>query len=462
VSSSLRVVVVGAGPAGATAARALARAGVTVTLLDRSNFPRNKPCGGAISMRALARFPYLESALDRIPTHRLSRLHLEGPGGESAVIESDAPAVLMIRRVEFDAELVRLAVDAGAQLVSGADIVQAFVDGGGGDNGKDRVTLVSRDGRRFEAPVVIAADGVHSVVARRLGISPGWPATSVALDMMEEAPRAALRDLDPATLWVSYGFEAGQVGQAGQAGQAGRAGRVGQVGRVGRAGRVGKDQERRAAEGYAYVFPKRDHVNVGIGYVLRHFRDHVDRAPYDLHRCFVDDLRARGVLEGESTRRHFTPFLVPVGGPLRRPGRGRVLLAGDAGGFVNGFTAEGIYYAMVSGELAARTVLVDAEIGGDAMLERYSRACEREMGRELRESVLIQRLLFADRRKITQVVRGASSEEPLTRTILDFAIGRVRYATVRRQLLMRAPAFALQLSMRRWLDRLPRRSTRAS
>src|SRR4249920_462049 len=119
------VIVVGAGPAGATAARALARAGVTVTLLDRSNFPRNKPCGGAISMRAFARFPYLESALDRISTHRLSRLHLEGPGGESAVIESDAPAVLMIRRVEFDAELVRLAVDAGAQLVSGADIVQA-------------------------------------------------------------------------------------------------------------------------------------------------------------------------------------------------------------------------------------------------------------------------------------------------------------------------------------------------
>ena len=203
-------------------------------------------------------------------------------------------------------------------------------------------------------------------------------------------------------------------------------------------------------------------MNVGIGYVLQHFRDHVDGAPYDLQRAFVEQLRDRGVLEGESTRRHFTPFLVPVGGPLSRPGRGRVLLAGDAGGFVNGFTAEGIYYAMVSGELAARAVVEGGDIASEAMLERYSRACEREMGQELRESVLIQRLLFADRRRIAQVVRGASSEEPLTRTILDFAIGRVRYAIVRRQLVMRAPAFALRLAARQWLDWLPTRSTRVS
>ena len=79
-----------------------------------------------------------------------------------------------------------------------------------------------------------------------------------------------------------------------------------------------------------------------------------------MQRRFVGELRRRGVVEGESARGNFTPFLIPVGGPLRRPGRGRVMLAGDAGGFVNGFTAEGIYYAMVSGELAARSVVESA------------------------------------------------------------------------------------------------------
>ena len=55
---------------------------------------------------------------------------------------------------------------------------------------------------------MIAADGVHSVIARRLGHQPGWPASSVALDMMEETPRETLRDVDPSTLWVAYGVTA--------------------------------------------------------------------------------------------------------------------------------------------------------------------------------------------------------------------------------------------------------------
>src|SRR4249919_2035378 len=123
------VIVVGAGPAGATAARALARAGVTVRLLDRSKFPRNKPCGGGISFRVLKRFPYLEGELGRIATHTVARLYLEGPGGESTIIESDGPAALMIRRVEFDRLLVDLACEAGAELVEGVDIVRASTSG---------------------------------------------------------------------------------------------------------------------------------------------------------------------------------------------------------------------------------------------------------------------------------------------------------------------------------------------
>ena len=67
--ASADVLVVGGGPAGATAARALALAGRRVQLLDRARFPRNKPCGGAISMRALKRFPYLEPSALAHPTH---------------------------------------------------------------------------------------------------------------------------------------------------------------------------------------------------------------------------------------------------------------------------------------------------------------------------------------------------------------------------------------------------------
>jgi geranylgeranyl reductase family protein len=401
------VTVVGAGPAGATAARRLAMAGQRVRLLDRRPFPRPKPCGGGISLRVLSRFPYLEPELPRIATHTVRRLYLEGPEGRSTVIESDGPAALMIRRVEFDDLLVSLAVDAGAELVTGADIVQAREAG-------KAVELTARDGREFTASLVIAADGVHSVVARRMGLNPGWPASSVALDMMEETPRSTLRDLDPSTLWVSYGHEPGGHQPHG----------------------------RGAAEGYAYIFPKRDHVNIGIGYVLSYYRQAMEDSPYDLQREFVDDLRRRHLVEGVSVPDNFTPFLIPVGGPLQAPGRGTVLLAGDAGGFVNGFTAEGIYYAMVSGELAA-----DAILARDPrpLADRYRRACDREIGDELRDSVRLQRYLFADRRRILAAIDGAAREAALTKLIVDFAAGRMSYRSLRRRVLTRSPLLAARL-----------------
>jgi flavin-dependent dehydrogenase len=428
------VTIVGGGPAGATAALTLARAGVRVRLLDRAGFPRNKPCGGGISLRVLARFPYLHRELPRIATHLISRLYLEGPDGAAATIESDEPAALMIRRVEFDALLVTLAREAGAEIVSGVDIVQASQDA-------DRVTLASRDGRTFTAPIVIAADGVHSVVARRLGMNPGWDASCVALDMMEETPRSELRDLDPSTLWVAYGYD----GNRG----------------TGLRTCTGTDDgtetrpryQYSVPEGYAYIFPKRDHVNIGIGYVLSHFRRHIDCAPYDLQRGFVEHLRDRGIVEGESIRRNFTPFLIPVGGPLPQAARGRVLLAGDAGGFVNGFTAEGIFYAMVSGDLAARAVADSAAAGFRGAPARYRRAVNYEIGGELRDSVLLQRYLFADRRRIARVIDGANRETALIRLILDLAIGRRPYRDVRRRILRRAPLLAGRLLYERLAKR---------
>src|SRR5262249_40174580 len=158
-------------------------------------------------------------------------LYLEGPDGTSTVIESNEPAALMIRRVEFDALLVSLAREAGAEIVPGVDVVQASQDA-------ERVTLTSRDGRTFTAPLVVAADGVHSVVARRLGMNPGWDASCIALDMMEETPRAQLRDVDPSTLWVAYGYDPNHA--------------------------ANPESRITNHEGYAYIFPKRDHVNIGI------------------------------------------------------------------------------------------------------------------------------------------------------------------------------------------------------
>ena len=400
------VIVAGGGPAGATAARRLARAGVRVLLVERFPLPRQKPCGGGISTRVLGRFPWLPEALPRIATHPVSSLYLEGPSGGVFRMQSDGPAVLLIRRIEFDYLLVSLAREAGAEILPSTAIAQARQD-------RDAVTLRTRDGRELRAPIVIAADGVNSVIARRLGMNPGWPASRLALDMMEETPVDALRAAEPDTLSVFYGYG--------------------------------------GAHGYAYIFPKRDHVNVGIGYVLPYFKARVEVTPYDLQRTFVGDLRARGLMDGESQRGNFTPFLIPIGGPLRRTAAGRVLLAGDAGGFVNGFSAEGIYYAMVTGELAADAVLAARQqqaVNPAAARRAYVRAWKQEIGAELRDSVLVQKYLFHSAARMDRVVRGAQTRPEFSRILVDYARGRTSYRAARRQLLWHFPRLLPRLA---WL-----------
>jgi geranylgeranyl reductase family protein len=377
---------------------------VSTLLLDRAAFPRHKPCGGALSARAITRFPYLHSALARIGTHWISRLHLEGPRGTSVRLESQRPAALMIRRVEFDRLLVDLAREAGASVVEHADVVQASRRG-------NTLEVETRDGRRFTGRYLIAADGVHSVTARRLGLAEAWPRSSLAIDMMEETPAQALRAVDSGSLWVRYGARAPR-----------------------------DNGNSRLWEGYAYVFPKRDHTNVGIGYLLPAYRAASPGPAYGAQRAFVDELIENGILSGASARECFTPFLIPVAGPRRTVAQGPVLLAGDTAGFVNGLTAEGIYYAMVSGELAGKAIVraLGVRRGADAA-SSYTTAWRAEVGSELRDSIRLQRYLFRDPSRIEGAITGARENPALSQLVIRYFMGEVAYSRVRVGVLARSP-----------------------
>ena len=397
MTGAFDVIVVGGGPAGSTAARGLARGGARVLVVDRAAFPRNKPCGGGLTWRALKRFPDVEAILPRISTHAVRRLYMEAPGGASVLVETPGPAVLLVRRLEFDHALMTLAREAGAELAEGADITRAAETASG-------VRLESRDGRVFHAPIVVAADGVYSTVARRLGFNPGWPRDRVAIDMMEETPASRLRAVDEGTLWVSFAPGSGH--------------------------------------GYGYIFPKRDYVNVGVGYIVSSFKASIRDAPHALHGAFVAGLTARGLLEGEADPSCFTPYQVPVGGPLRTTARGRVYVAGDAGGFVNGFSAEGIYFAMVTGDLAARAILE----GPSPRL--YERLWRREIGAEMRDSRFLSRYVFADLARVARLVRGVRAYPPVAGLLADYVTGADTYEGVRRRFVLKFPRIAAKLAVR--------------
>ena len=401
-------IVVGAGPAGATAARTLAAAGVRTLLIDRAAFPRYKACGGAITTRVLTRFPYLPRAFDAISTHWISKLVLQGPSGQSAELRSVSPAVLTIRRIEFDALLVSLARAAGAELLESTEIHAASED-------RDCVRLATRDGRTFCGRMVVAADGVHGVIARRLGLLRGWRRDALAVDLMEETPTAELRATHPDALWVGYGFPASAAG--------------------------GPDS---LTAGYAYVFPKRAHVNVGLGYLSSEYRTAYRGPAYALQQGLIELLKRDGLLEGGSRSDCFTPFLIPVGGPIRRTGTARTLVAGDAGGFVNGFSAEGIYYAMVSGDLAARSI-IDVLAKGGAASTGYRARWRVEIGAELEESIVLRDFLFADKHRIDGLVAAAREAAPIVDALGRWAAGAERYDTFPTRVLLRSPLVGIVL-----------------
>jgi geranylgeranyl reductase family protein len=403
------VLIVGGGPSGAVAAANLMGKGLRVCILDRARFPRLKPCGGGISCRAFTRLPYLASVMRSVPINYVHRLVFEAPSGESVEFRSDEPLYAMIRRIEFDHALIRHVVAGGVELREDVTVSRLEVLAEG-----VRVTSVA--GGVFTAKMVIGADGVNSMIAVQAGLRGPWPPHKLAMDGTEESPQSALQ-LDQDTMYVYYG--------------------------------------RGGAYGYGYLFPKTTHANFGIGYRLDYMRKNIPQKPAEMHDEFLEQLKARGVVKGESQKENFHPWVLPVGGPLRKLSKDRVLITGDAAGFVNGFTAEGIYYAMVSGELAGKAALAALQAGdvSEAGLERYDRACETEMGYELRKSVELQERLMREPRLMNSVVRFAERSPAARRLLCDYGVGRIDYRQMKRRALIEAlPAF-IRYQVEKWLGR---------
>ncbi len=318
--------VVGAGPAGSSTALRLAQSGAKVLLVDRARFPRDKPCGGGLTGRALRHAP---CPVDPVVEHVVDRFRIRLRYGRSFTRRHQSPLVLMTQRRRLDLHLAEQAAAAGADFRDGVRVTDLLDDG-------NRVTA-RIDGGQVVADVLIGADGANGIVARETGLGDGI-VRGVALEAN-----------------VPYGA----IDRAGLEGTA-----VIELGVV--------------PGGYGWVFPKGDHANVGVGgwgSEGPHLRDHLARL-IDAHGVDAEALR--------DLRGHRLPMrrLGAV------PARGRVLLVGDAAGLVDPLSGDGIYEAFVSGKLAAEAILegdLDAYAGRlAAMLDHHasaSWAAKRALGR---------------------------------------------------------------------------------
>ncbi len=387
---SFDIIVVGAGPAGATAAYQLGQAGVRVLLLDKAAaFPREKPCGGGLSARLLERFPYVRQFLadGEVPVNAVSRVHLESPDGTRVTYQQAEPILYLIRRWEFDAALFRRAQSV-CTVRLGVTIRRCEVK-------PDYVEIESTIGETFTAPMVIGADSANSVIARHAGLRSQAAHKEYAVDMMEETRYDRLQVADREAIYLFLTLT--------------------------------------ETFGYGYVFPKAEHVNLGFGCKLDWYLKALRGKGAEHHAKWVDTLKAKGDVTGETNRAGYKAFPIPVSGPLTKTYTDRVLLAGDAGGFVNAFTAEGIFYAMTSGSLAADTAsaAIRKQRYDAGELAGYDRAWHAEIGSDLQHSVDIQHRLFNGSGRMDALVRKARYDPELLRLIIGYSMGASTYEALR-------------------------------
>ena len=366
------VAIVGGGPAGALAAFTLARRGARVTLFDHSH-PREKPCGGGVTGRALE---LVADAIDgtTLPAVEVHTASFDDPRTKPATVDLDAPgtsrqsALLVVDRRSFDGALLDAARNAGvehrAERVRGLDLTPGGV-------------VVHTASGTHAAAWVIGADGANSLVRRRVARPFSRGQLSIAAGYFAEGATSRQIDVqfvpDPA--------------------------------------------------GYLWSFPRRDHLAIGIC-------AQADATSATTLRAIV----SRWVERSGAPATRLVPYGWPIPSLRARdfaaesPSGARWLLAGDAAGLVDPITREGIYFALRSGQHAA-----DA-LGGDDASRAYDLRLRSEIYPELMRAARLKEGFF--RGTFTHLLVDALRHSARVRDVMaDLVAGRQPYATLKRRLI---------------------------
>ena len=322
-------IVVGAGPAGSYLGYLLARSGRRVALLDEQRFPRDKVCGGGLSRKSIA---LLDIDISRVVHRWITGAFLTFQNRTAIVKDLPCAVGCTVLRNEFDQMLLTRAREAGAHFLGETKFVDLHAHG-------PWVTARTSRGE-FTGRRLFAADGVGSAVRTRV-FGRRLVSYVPVVEALVAVPDAALQSFGDRAVFDFGGMP----------------------------------------KGYGWIFPKRDHLNVGIyspfgGTALRqHLMEFIDRYPA---------LRLRRRIE-------YRGYAIPLRNKAGVFERGPVVLLGDAAGLAESVFGEGIYFALKSAALAARAEL--ARDGGAHSMQ-YTQLVRHELLPELRAANLLAKGLF--------------------------------------------------------------------
>ena len=317
------VIVSGAGPAGSTTARECAARGLSVLMLDKAEFPRDKPCGGGVTIRAAGLLPFeITPVVERV----ISQVSFTAHHGSAFKRSYPQKVTYLTQRRHLDNFLAECAVDVGACFRQREPVREV-------ERHSNHVVVRTPNGT-FEGRTLVAADGANGQTSKLAGLD----VTLLHGIAMEGniTPPGGVPDEWKDTMGLDFGGVPG---------------------------------------GYGWIFPKRDHLNIGLGgwrYIGPTLRDRFDQIVH-FYGFRPDDIWG--------LRGYHLP-LRQAGSPLVD---GNVVLVGDAAGLLDPLTGEGIYAAFWSGYTAAKHIA--AYLGEQAPdLDGYCRDMERHLLAELRVS----------------------------------------------------------------------------
>lgn len=375
------VTIVGAGPAGSTAAKFLSEKGFKVILIDKSKFPRDKPCGGGLPVRVLKRFKYVKD--DKfIESYSYGGFTYSPSLKYKVEFQNNEPIAAMTLRKKFDFELAKLAVDNGAVFNDGKAVIDVKIL-------KDTAKIVLDDGNVIDSEIVVGADGVWSIVAKKSGLR--QKGNRVGICVFQEY------EVDEETLDRFFGEN-----------------------------RLCHIHARfQNILGYGWVFPKKEHLNIGIGeIILGQNRSEIKTNLLKVYKEYIKTLQKTKIIPENLKEKQCKGGALPVA-PFDKTYADRVILVGDAGGFINALSGEGIYYAMSTGEIAAEVIAKALETGepSEQFLSKYQVNWKKDIGKEID---FLYRLAKKQREKPKEnIFKIASQDKILAELIIGIVAGNL-------------------------------------
>ena len=335
------VAIVGAGPAGSTAAIFLSKKGFKVALIDKSDFPRDKPCGGGLPSHVLKRFSNIISK-DLIESHSYGGTTFSPSLKYKIEYTTNKPFTSMVLRKKFDYRLVQKAIENGADFKPGKKVNDIKIT-------NDQGTLIFDDNTKIGTRIIIGADGIWSTVAKKTGLRKRD--IKIGFSVVEEY------EVDEEIMDKYFGKR-----------------RLGYI-----------HSKFQNVTGYGWVFPKKKHLNIGIGVIEYNPKNKEFNNLKEIYGNYLSVLKKQKLIPDNIKIKKIKGGALPVC-PLDKTYSNRVLLIGDAGGFINPTSGEGIYYAMASAEIAAETIeeSLNCQDTSEKFLSNYQKKWKKDFGKELR------------------------------------------------------------------------------